>query len=63
MNILILIVVGIISGFISAFFQSLFVSRRDKWRNSKFAIFLWKVGWWIGGFVIFSGLTYYFFMK
>jgi len=63
MKVAILIIVGIMGGFLSSGIQSLFISRRDKWRNSKFAIFLWKLSWWVGGFIIFSGLTYFFFMK
>lgn len=57
------LLVGLVGAFLSFYAQSLFVSRRDKWRNSKFAIFLWKLSWWVGGFIFFSGLTYYFFMK
>ncbi|MGD9492849.1 MAG: hypothetical protein AB7V36_05800 [Bacteroidales bacterium] len=63
MNVFLLIVVGIVGAFLASFTGSLFVSRSDKWRNSRFQIFLWKLGWWLGGFVFFSGLTYYFFMK
>jgi len=62
-KIAILIFVGLVGGFLSSYIQGLFISRRDKWRYSKFAIFLWKLSWWVGGFIFFSGLTYYFFMK
>ena len=58
MKIFISIIIGIIAGFVSMGVQSLFVSRRDQYRNSGFAIFLWKLGWWIGGFIMGLGLYY-----
>jgi hypothetical protein len=58
MEIAICVVVGVISGFISSGIQSLFISRRDEFRNSGFAITLWKISWWIGGFIVGIGLTY-----
>jgi hypothetical protein len=58
MPIIIAIIIGIISGFVSMGIQSLFISRRDQYHNSGFAISLWKLSWWIGGFIMGLGIYY-----
>jgi hypothetical protein len=57
------VTVGIILGFISSGIQSLFISRRDRYKNSSFTITLWKISWWVGGFIVGVGLTYKYFFK
>jgi hypothetical protein len=58
MKVYIAIFIGRLAGFISMGVQSLFVSRRDQYHNSGFAIFLWKLSWWIGGFIMGAGFYY-----
>jgi hypothetical protein len=58
MKIAICIIAGIVSGFIFSGVQSLFITRRDRYKNSSFSIALWKISWWIGGFIIGAGFTY-----
>jgi hypothetical protein len=49
------ILFGLIGGTISLVLQAAFISRRDKYVNSSFAIFLKKVGWFVAGFVMGAG--------
>jgi hypothetical protein len=46
------IVCGLIGGFACMFFRSLFISRRDKYVNSGFALITRKAGWFFVGFAI-----------
>jgi len=54
------ILLGILGGFVSMGLQSAFISRRDTYVNSKFAITVKKIGWWIAGFVLGCGAGNYF---
>jgi hypothetical protein len=54
------ILLGIVGGFVSMWLQSAFISRRDTYVNSKFAITVKKIGWWIVGFVLGCGAGVYF---
>jgi hypothetical protein len=61
MKLILAIIIGIVAGFLVMGLESLFISRSDEYRNSGFTVFLWKVGWWIFGFLVGSGmfLKYY----
>ncbi len=54
------ILCGVVGGFISMWLQSAFISRRDQYVNSTFAIKLKKLGWWFVGFVLGCGFGNYF---
>jgi uncharacterized membrane protein YeaQ/YmgE (transglycosylase-associated protein family) len=60
---IIAIILGIIGAFVFSWFQSLFISRRDQYRNSSFMLTLWKISWWIGGFIVCCGGSYRYFLK
>jgi hypothetical protein len=59
-RVIIAMIIGIIGAFLSSKINFLLLSRRDKWVYSKFRVALWKISWWIGGFILFAGLTLYF---
>lgn len=54
------ILLGIVGGFISMWLQSAFISRRDTYVNSSFAIKLKKLSWFFGGFVMGFAVGAYF---
>lgn len=57
MKLFIAVIIGIVIGFISSGIQSSFISKRDRNRNSDFKIKLWKISWWIGGFIVGLGIS------
>jgi len=55
------LIIGLVTGILFVVIESSFISRSDEYRNSGFQIFLWKLGWFVGGFLIgCNGFWYYF---
>jgi len=59
-KIIIAIIGGIVGGFLSSKINFLLLSRRDRWVYSKLRVKFWRISWWIGGFILFSGIIFYF---
>lgn len=54
------ILLGTAAGFASMWLQSAFISRRDTYVNSSFAIKIKKFNWFFGGFVMGFSVGAYF---
>lgn len=60
LKLVIAIILGFIGGILSSKLNYLLLSRKDKWVHSKLKVSFWQISWFIGGFVLFFGLIFYF---